>query len=103
MWKKVLHILLNKYLLTSLGFLVWLLFFDSNNLLIRMKLHNQLKELHHEKAFYLEEIQRDSLMIQKLTADTAEIERFAREKYLMKKEDEDVFLMVDTSEKTPVR
>ncbi|MBN1199158.1 MAG: septum formation inhibitor [Bacteroidales bacterium] len=97
MWKKILNIILNKYFLTSVAFLVWLFFFDSNNIILRLRLNNQLNELRREKQFYLDEIQKDSILTQKLLNDTAELERFAREKYLMKKDNEDVFLMVDTT------
>jgi len=97
MWKKILHIILNKYFLTSVAFLVWLFFFDSNNVILRFRLKNQLNELRKEKQFYLDEIRKDSLLTQKLLNDTAELERFAREKYLMKKEGEDVFLVIDTT------
>ncbi len=97
MWKKVSNILFNKYFLTSVAFLVWLFFFDSNNIILRFRLKNQLNELKREKQFYLDEIHKDSTLTQKLLNDTAELERFAREKYLMKKEGEDVFLVVDTT------
>ena len=98
MWKRIIHIVLNKYFLTILAFLVWLIFFDSNNVSLRMKLKNQLQELQEERKFYLDEIRHDSLLIQDILTDTAELERFAREKYLMKKPQEDVFLVVDTSQ-----
>jgi len=97
MWKRVASVLLNKYLLTTVGFLVWLIFFDSNNVILRIKLKDQLNELEQEKQFYLEEIRKDSLMTRRLLDDSAELERIAREKYLMKKPDEDVFLVIDTS------
>ncbi len=97
MWKKILNIILNKYFLTTVAFLVWLFFFDSNNAVLRLKLRNQLNELRREKQFYLDEIQKDSILTEKLLNDTAELERFAREKYLMKKENEDVFLVIDTT------
>jgi cell division protein DivIC len=96
-WRKILNIVFNKYFLTSVAFLVWLFFFDSNNILLRLRLNRQLKELKKEKQFYLDEIRKDSVLTIKLLNDTAELERFAREKYLMKKENEDVFLVVDTT------
>ncbi|MBC8315601.1 MAG: septum formation initiator family protein [Bacteroidales bacterium] len=97
MWKKILNIVLNKYFLTTVAFLIWLFFFDSNNAVLRLKLKNQLNELQREKQFYLDEIQKDSILTEKLLNDTAELERFVREKYLMKKENEDVFLVIDTT------
>ena len=96
-WKRILNILLNKYFLTSVAFLVWLFFFDSNNVFLRLRLKSQLKELRKEKQYYLDEISKDSILTRKLLYDTAEIERYAREKYLMKRDSEDVFLVIDTT------
>jgi len=99
--KKIFHIILNKYFLTILFFLIWLFFFDSNNIILRLRLKNQLNELQKEKQYYLDEIRKDSILTSNLQNDTAELERFAREKYLMKKEGEDVFLVIDTAVKKP--
>jgi hypothetical protein len=97
MGKKILHFLLNKYFLTLLAFMVWLVFFDSNNLIMQQDLKAKLKELQIEKRFYLEEIRKDSLLTLQLRTDSASLERFARERYLMKKSNEDLFLVIDTS------
>ena len=91
-------ILLNKYLLTTAAFIVWLVFFDSNNLLIRNRLQNKLDGLNQEKQFYLNEIKKDSALNQGLINDSSAIEKFAREKYLMKKDNEDLYLVIDTTE-----
>ncbi|MCK9204966.1 MAG: septum formation initiator family protein [Bacteroidales bacterium] len=96
--KKILSILLNKYLLTTAAFIVWLVFFDSNNLLIRNRLQNKLDGLNQEKQFYLNEIKKDSALNQGLINDSSAIEKFAREKYLMKKDNEDLYLVIDTTE-----
>jgi len=97
MFRKVLKIVINKYTITLLLFAVWMIFFDSNSVLNRMKYREKLNNLKQEKHFYLEEINKDSILSQKLVSDTAEIEKFARENYLMKKEKEDVFLVIDTT------
>jgi len=95
--KKILKILLNKYLLTSVAFGVWIIFFDTNNILTRKRMQQKLDELNQEKKFYLDEIYRDSTLNQRLMTDSAALEKFAREKYLMKKDNEDLFLVVDTT------
>ena len=95
--KKVLRIIINKYTITLVAFGVWMIFFDSSSVLNRMKYHEKLNSLKQEKHFYLEEIKKDSILSQKLLSDTSEIEKFARENYLMKKEKEDVFLVIDTT------
>jgi len=97
MLKKILNILLNKYLITTAAFVVWLFFFDSNNMIMQQDLKSKLNDLKEEKQFYLDEIRNDSILTRQLLTDTAALEKFAREKYLMKKEGEDVFLMIDTT------
>jgi hypothetical protein len=98
MWRgKVFRFFINKYFLTTLGFVIWMLFFDSNNFLTRRKLKEKLEGYRQEKEFYLHEIYNDSLMNVKLQSDSSAIEQFAREKYLMKREQEDLFLVIDTS------
>lgn len=97
MFRKVLKIVINKYTITLLLFVVWMVFFDSSSVLNRMKYREKLNSLKQEKHFFLEEIKKDSILSQKLLSDTTEIEKFARENYLMKKEKEDVFLVIDTT------
>ena len=95
--KKFLRIFINKYFITTLVFVLWLAFFDSNNIITNKKTRDKLNELKKEKQSYLDEIRKDSVQIQKLLYDTAELEKFAREKFLMKKPGEDVYLMIDTT------
>jgi len=95
--KKILKIFINKYFVITVAFIVWMVFFDSNNVFIRAKLRDKLDDLQQEKHFYLDEIQKDSALTHKLLTDSTELERFAREKYLMKKDNEDLYLIVDTT------
>jgi hypothetical protein len=95
--KKIAKVLINKYTLITLAFILWMVFFDSNNFFTRSKLRDKLEELQQEKRFYLDEIQKDSALTMKLLTDSSELERFAREKYMMKKDNEDLFLVTDTT------
>ena len=95
--KKILRIFINKYFLTTAAFVVWLVFFDSNNILTRRNLQEKLDELQEEKEFYLNEIKKDSTLMMDIQNDSSKLEKFAREKYLMKKTNEDLFLVIDTS------
>mgnify|MGYP001769306073 FL=1 len=95
--KAVFRVLINKYFLTTVAFIVWMVFFDSNSLLTRNRLQQKLDILNAEKQFYLDEIRRDSTLTQQLLNDTLQLERFARERYLMKKDREDVYLVIDTT------
>ena len=95
--KKILSFFVNKYFLTTLAFVVWLVFFDSNSFVERNKLQEKLDLLNLEKRFYLDEIKRDSTLAKQLISDSSQLEKFARERYLMKKDKEDVYLVIDTT------
>ena len=97
MFVKILKIIFNKYTITLVVFGVWMVFFDSSSVLNRMKYKEKLNSLKKEKHAFLEEIRKDSILSQQLISDSTAIEKFARENYLMKKEKEDVFLVVDTT------
>ena len=84
----------NKYLIATLVFLVWLLIFDRNSLIDRMKYIRTMHDLEDEKQFYLERIDDDSRRLNELKTDKENLEKFAREQYYMKKENEDVFVIV---------
>ena len=85
----------NKYLIAVLVFLVWLLIFDNNNLIDRVKYLNTLHHMEEEKQYYLERIEEDSRRLNELKTDRDNLEKFAREQYFMKKENEDVFVIVE--------
>jgi hypothetical protein len=93
----IFHILINKFFLTTVAFVVWMVFFDSNNLMTRNHLQEKLDGLNLEKQFYLQEIRKDSTLTHQLMTDSTQLEKFARERYLMKKEKEDLFLVIDTT------
>ena len=95
--KKLLKVFINKYFVITVAFIAWMVFFDSNNVFTRAKLRDKLDELKQEKRFYLDEIHNDSALTRKLLSDSTELERFAREKYLMKKDNEDLYLVIDTA------
>jgi hypothetical protein len=91
------RILINKFFLTTVAFVVWMVFFDSNNLITRNRLQEKLDVLNLEKQFYLQEIRKDSILTHQLMTDSTQLEKFARERYLMKKEKEDLYLVIDTT------
>jgi len=97
MVNNILKFFINKYFLTTVVFLVWLVFFDSNNILTNMRTRDKLNGLRKDKKFYIDEVKKDSILVQKLLYDTLELERYARERYLMKKDNEDVYLVIDTT------
>ena len=96
MVKKILRIFINKYFIVTLAFLVWMAFFDSDNYINRRKLNEKLSTLRKEKQFYLKEINNDSVLTIRLQTDSLALEKLAREKYQMKRDNEDVYLVFDT-------
>ncbi|MFD2914258.1 FtsB family cell division protein [Psychroserpens luteus] len=73
-------------------FAVWMLIFDSNSLLIHRDLNEDITDLEDEKAYYRNEIEKDKKAIKELSTEDG-IEKLAREKYYMKKENEDIYII----------
>jgi cell division protein FtsB len=71
-----------------------MLFFDQENFIEQYKLSQTLGNLRDKKEFYESETAKNEINIKKLETDTAWLEKFAREKYFMKKKDEDVFVII---------
>ena len=94
MFKKIPPYLKNKYSLTALVFIFWLTFFDQNNMLMQFQNKLELWDLQDEKEYYQVEIEKTKSDLQELTTDMNSLERFAREKYLMKRDNEEVFVFV---------
>ena len=93
MFRKLPAIFKNFYFIATAIFLLWMLLLDSNNFVARYQLSSKLSSLEAEKEYYeekIEEVQQDR---DELFGDRESIEKFAREKYLMKKESEDIFIV----------
>jgi transcriptional accessory protein Tex/SPT6 len=80
------------YIVILLLFLVWMFFFDTNSWFIHQELNDDINALEDNKEFYVEEIKKDKAFIEKMK-DSLEQEKFAREKYYLKKENEDIFII----------
>lgn len=85
----------NFYFLTAFFFLIWMLFFDSNDLITQIKLSAKQAELEEEKEFYEDKIVEVRNDREALLNNNELLERLAREKYLMKKESEDLYIIVE--------
>ena len=94
MGKKILKILKNKFLLTIIGLGVWLTFFDRNDIFTQYDLKQQVNKLEKEKNYYVAEIASNKKNIDELQTNQKSLEKFARETYLMKKDNEEVFVIV---------
>lgn len=88
-----------KYLTVSLLFVVWMIFFDKQNYFYRNKLDKEMEGLVKDTVFYEKEIRESSKQLDELNGDKKALEKLGREKYLMKKDDEDVFIIVNEAEK----
>ncbi len=82
----------NRYILVLLVFIVWMLFFDTNSWFTHQKLDNEISEIKNNIDYYESEIAKDKKTLQQLN-DSVLIEKFAREHYYMKRENEDVFII----------
>ena len=85
----------NKYVLTISVFAIWMLFFDQNNVMDRVRMSSEIRQLEDDREFYLEQIKKDSARLHELTTDKENLEKYAREQFLMKKKDEDVFVIIE--------
>ena len=90
---KIPNYLKNKYLIAIVLFIVWITFFDNFNIIKQSKIKKNIKQLEENKKFYIQEITKDSTEYYDLLNDAEKREKFAREKFLMKKEDEDVYII----------
>lgn len=82
----------NIFIIIFVVFAVWMLFFDTNSWLIHHELNTDIEALKNEKKYYKREIEKDNKAIKKLSTDEG-LEKFAREEYYMKKDDEEIFLI----------
>lgn len=85
----------NKYWISTSVLFVLLAFVDQYNFRAHYKLIKELRTLKREKAFFQEEIKKDSTLYQDLFENEENLEKFAREKYKMKKPNEDIFLIIE--------
>ncbi len=80
----------NKYFLTLSGFIVWMLFFDERDFFTIRHYRQELKELQQSKNYYTSEIKANQ---DKLNINPTSLEKAAREKYYMKRDNEDLYLI----------
>ena len=85
----------NKYFIATVMFLAWIIFLDENNLAAHHRNKLRLKALKEQKAFYHEKIKADNLKMEELRSGSINLEKYAREQFLMTKSDEDLFLVVE--------
>jgi len=80
--------------MTAFSFLIWLSFFDRNDFITQHTYRSKLHELEKERDYYVKEIVKNKLEVSAILTNPKDLERFAREKYHMKRDNEDVFVFV---------
>ena len=84
----------NKYTFVRLLFVIWIALFDKYSFIDRFQLYTKINQLESEKEYYREKIEEDKRKKEELLGNRDNLEKFAREQYLMKKENEDIFIIV---------
>lgn len=82
----------NRYFLILIVFVVWMFFFDTNSFFVHKELNDEINELNNNREYFQKEITHDKGFIDKLKDDD-EMEKFARETYFFKKENEEIFII----------
>ncbi|MFA6127455.1 MAG: septum formation initiator family protein [Bacteroidales bacterium] len=93
-WHQIFSFVANKYFVSLVIFAVWIIFFDQHNLLDRYKSKEHLIQLKKDTVFYQDKIRSDREKMRLLKTNPQNLERFAREQYMMKAPDEEVFVIL---------
>ncbi len=93
-WNKVPAFLKNKYAITGILFGLWMLFFDQHDIVSQLQLQSELRQYEEDKEYYRKRITETEKDLNELLTNEDNLEKFAREKYLMKKDNEEVFVIV---------
>ena len=98
MIKKIPAILFNRYFIVSVVFIVWMLFFDQRDYFQQRATAEELKKIQNSTKYYDDEINSTKSQLNNLQSNPTSIEKFGRERYLLKREGEELFLFEDTAE-----
>ena len=108
MWKKFQKrisklppVIRSLYFIAGILFIVWMLFMDDNNLFNQYRRRHELSVLTEKRKFYIEQIDHTQKELSELTSNTATQEKFAREHYWMKRDNEDIFIIVKKQKTNP--
>jgi cell division protein FtsB len=97
--KKILPFIMNRYFLVSLGFVVWMLFFDQRDFFLQRERKAALEKLEAAKKYYQNEIADTKKQLDNIQSNPAAVEKYARERYLLRREGEEVYLFEDSNAK----
>ena len=91
---KLLDLFRNKYFLATAAFFFWIMFFDKNDMMSQYEYRTEANKLQSEKEYYENQTDQVKTDLNELSTNLNSAEKFAREKYFMKKDNEDVFVIV---------
>jgi hypothetical protein len=97
--KIILPYLKNKYFLTFMGFVLWLGFFDRNDFITTWNYRKKLEGLRNEKKYFEEAVKKNTEDLNYLLSDPSNTEKYGRERYYMKRENEEIFVIIDERKK----
>ena len=89
----IIKIFRNKYIIALLAFIVLMLFIDHNDIFMQMDRRRQLNDLLASKAYYEKQIEQTKKNLNDLQNNSATLEKYAREKFLLKRDNEDLFVV----------
>ncbi len=92
-WSWLLARMKNKFFLTGLIFILWMLIFDNSNWISMINTRRKINRMQDEKEYYQKKIADDKRKIKELRTNNENLEKFAREQYLMKKPNEEIFII----------
>ena len=95
--KKLIPFIVNRYFIVSVAFIVWMLFFDQRDYFQQKERSGELEKVEAAKKYYQVEIDKTQKQLNSLQNNPAAIEKFARERYLLRREGEEVYLFEDTA------
>ena len=95
--KKIIPFITNRYLIVTLVFVIWMLFFDQRDFFLQRERSAELKKVEAANKYYQDEINNTKSQLENLQNNPASIEKFARERYLLRREGEEVYLFEDST------
>lgn len=100
--KLITKVFYNKYFLTIFLFIIWMIFLDNNSWLVIKDLNKEINKYEEQLNLYKKEFEKNNSFYKKLMQNKSEKEKFARENYFMKKNNEEIFILVADSSSTAI-
>ncbi|TDG35058.1 septum formation initiator family protein [Pedobacter changchengzhani] len=97
--KKLIDLFRNKYFIATVAFVMWMLFFDKNDMMSQYEYRSQANKLQEEKEYFESETAQVKKDLGELNSNLNTAEKFAREKYFMKKDNEDLYVIIHEEKK----